>query len=131
MSRGCRALVVCYGVYKQPIFDNRWVIDLSFLAEKRNTVLDKLLLHDECCGHAPTAVARVTELHTNTDVELNEALDLVDVPGMEINVVDGRRHDQDTVELIGSMRWQVDADTVEHCMVQVAGRTQTNMKYAT
>ena len=92
-----------YGVYKQPIFDNRRIGDLSFFAKKRNTVLDKLLLHNKRRGHAPTTIARVAQLHTNAYVELYETLDLVDVPGMEINVVDGRGHNQYTVKLVSSM----------------------------
>jgi hypothetical protein len=120
-----------YGVYEQPILDNRRVVDLSLFAKKRDAVLDKLLLHNERRGHTPSTIARVTQLHTNAYVELNEAFDLVDIPGMEVDVVNGRGHDQYSVELIGSMCWQVNADTVERCMVQVARGTQTNMKYAT
>ena len=63
----------------------------------------KLLLHNERRGHAPTTIARVAQLHTNAYVELYEALDLVDVPGMEVDVVDGRGHNQYTVKLISSM----------------------------
>ena len=84
---------MCYGVYKQPILNNWRVGDLSLLAEKRDAVLDKLLLQNECRGHAPTTIAWVAQFHANANVELYEALDFVDIPGVEIYVVDGRGYD--------------------------------------
>ena len=87
---------------------------MRFLTQKLETVLDEHPLHDEGDTGLTFILETVgTELHTDSDVQLEETLHAVQVPGVEVDVVDGRGQYEDAIKLAGSLGREVDLNAVE------------------
>ncbi len=65
-------------------------VDVSFSAQELDAVTNEPFIHDECdTAVLGVAEARATHLHADADVQLEESLHAVEVPGVDGHVVDG------------------------------------------
>ncbi len=102
---------------------------MRFLAQKLETVFDEHALHDECDASLPLVLETVgAEVHPDPNVQLEEALHAIQVPGVEVDVVDGRGQDEDAVQLARSLSREVDLDAVEEGVLEDVGVVDLDME---
>ena len=72
------------------------------------------------------------QFHADSNVEFDEALDTVQIPCKNVDVIHRRCKYQDPIQLPDSMGWEVYSNTVEEGMLEASQRgVYPDMKYAT
>lgn len=95
-------------------------INVRWTTQEFNAILDESLVHDKSNASGLAALqACSTHLHPNSDIQLEEALDAVQIPSVDADVIDGWGQHKDTVQLTDPVSWEVDLDTVEKSMLKV------------
>jgi hypothetical protein len=107
-------------VHKQTGLVYGLVADASLLAEKVNALVVKELVKNERDGRSleVRGDAVTAQLHLDSDVELHEMLNAIEIPRVNVDVVDRRCQHEDAVQLTHSVGRQVDPNAVEQGVLQ-------------
>ena len=121
-----------YSIHQKTTFFRGRSFNSGLLTQELEAVFDEHSLHDESDATLPLVLEAVcAELHANPDVQLHEALDAIQVPGVEVDVVDGRGQHQDAVQLTNPLFREVDLYTVEQGMLKDIRVVDLNMENGT
>ena len=107
-------------IHKQTALVCRLVADASLLAEKVDALAMKDLVKNERDGRSleVRGDAVAAQLHLNPDVELHEMLNAIEIPCVNVDVIDRRCQHEDAVQLTHSVGRQVDRNAVEQGVLQ-------------
>ena len=114
--RSCTPVI--YWKDQHPVLSSGDIGDVSFPTEKLDALVMKELVDDERDALRTSEHAIRTEFHLNPDIQLDEPLNPVQVPGLDVDVVDRGGEDEDAIQLPHPVSWEVDPYAVEEGMLQ-------------
>jgi hypothetical protein len=132
-SRTFRARVA-HWVHHYAALSHGLVADARLLAEEIDALVLKNLIEDERDrgGLNRRRRARSAQLHLDSDVESHEVLHAVQVPRVNVDVVDRGRENEDSIQLPDPVCREVDSDAVEQSMFQpLLWSVDSDMEYGT
>ena len=128
-------LVSAYVVHRidqETVLSHGLVGYVRLATQKIDALVVENLVHDERYGGALNMGGRTrgTELHLDPDVQPHEVFHSIEVPGVDVYVVDGRSEDEDPIQLTHTVCREIHSNAVEKSMLQtLPGRVHTHVKY--
>ena len=110
---------------------NRIIADVCFAAEEFDALVMKELVQYEGDGQAVATRShtRRAQFHLDSNVQSHEAFHPIQIPRVDVDVVDWGGENKNSVQLSDSMCRKIDADTVEQSMLQpTLGCVYANME---